>query len=84
MRSALITGGGRRIGAAIALKLARAGFAVVLHAHRSREEAEQIAAEIKSEGGRASIVLADLADQGSGARPGASGGGVRSAVAAGQ
>ncbi len=62
-RSALITGGGRRIGAAIALKLARAGFAVVLHAHRSHEEAEQIAADIKSEGGRASIVLADLADQ---------------------
>ena len=61
-RSALITGGGRRIGAAIALKLARAGFAVVLHAHRSREEAEQIAADIKSEGGRASIVLADLAE----------------------
>ncbi len=61
-KAALITGGGRRIGAAIALRLARAGFAVVLHAHRSREEAEQIAADIKNEGGQASIVLADLAD----------------------
>jgi NAD(P)-dependent dehydrogenase (short-subunit alcohol dehydrogenase family) len=60
--TALITGGGRRIGAAIALTLARAGYAVVLHAHRSREEAGQIAADIKAEGGRASIVLADLAD----------------------
>jgi len=60
--AALITGGGRRIGAAIALSLARAGYAVVLHAHRSRDEAEQIAASIKGEGGSASIVLADLAD----------------------
>ena len=60
--SALITGGGRRIGAAIATRLARAGYAVVLHAHHSRGEAEQIAAAIKSAGGRASIVLADLAD----------------------
>lgn len=61
-RSALITGGGRRIGAAIARRLARGGYAVVLHAHRSRDEAEQIAAAIQSEGGHASIVLADLAD----------------------
>jgi NAD(P)-dependent dehydrogenase (short-subunit alcohol dehydrogenase family) len=61
-RNALITGGGRRIGAAIALGLARAGYGVVLHAHRSRGEAEQIAADIKGEGGKASIVLADLAD----------------------
>jgi NAD(P)-dependent dehydrogenase (short-subunit alcohol dehydrogenase family) len=61
-RAALITGGGRRIGAAIARGLARAGYAVVLHAHHSREEAEQTAADIKDEGGQASIVLADLAD----------------------
>jgi NAD(P)-dependent dehydrogenase (short-subunit alcohol dehydrogenase family) len=61
-KSALVTGGGRRIGAAIALTLAHAGYAVVLHAHHSRAEAEQIAAEIKGEGGQASIVLADLAD----------------------
>jgi NAD(P)-dependent dehydrogenase (short-subunit alcohol dehydrogenase family) len=61
-RAALITGGGRRIGRTIALALARAGYAVVLHANRSRADAEGLAAEIVGAGGRASVVLADLAD----------------------
>lgn len=61
--AALITGGGRRIGRAIALALARAGYAVVLHAHRSRADAEGTAAEIAGLGGRAGIVLGDLADR---------------------
>jgi NAD(P)-dependent dehydrogenase (short-subunit alcohol dehydrogenase family) len=61
-RAALITGGSRRIGRAIALALARAGYAVVLHAHRSRAEAEKLAAEIVAAGGHATVVLADLAD----------------------
>jgi NAD(P)-dependent dehydrogenase (short-subunit alcohol dehydrogenase family) len=59
-RTALITGGGRRIGRAIALALSRAGYAVVLHAHRSGAEAERFADEIIGNGGRASVVLADL------------------------
>ena len=58
--TALITGGGRRIGRAIALALSRAGYAVVLHAHRSRADAERLAGEIIGNGGRASVVLADL------------------------
>lgn len=61
-RAALITGGGRRIGRAIALALSRAGYAVVLHANTSRAEAERLATEIVGTGGRASVVLADLAD----------------------
>lgn len=61
-RAALITGAGRRIGAAIARALAGAGYAVVLHANRSRTEAEKLAAEIMGAGGRAQVVLADLAD----------------------
>jgi NAD(P)-dependent dehydrogenase (short-subunit alcohol dehydrogenase family) len=60
-RAALITGGGRRIGRAIALALSHAGYAVVLHANRSRADAETLAAEIVSAGGRAAVVLADLA-----------------------
>jgi NAD(P)-dependent dehydrogenase (short-subunit alcohol dehydrogenase family) len=59
-RAALITGAGRRIGRAIALALAHDGYAVVLHAHRSRAEAEKLAGEIVSAGGRATVVLADL------------------------
>jgi NAD(P)-dependent dehydrogenase (short-subunit alcohol dehydrogenase family) len=61
-RAALITGAGRRIGAAIARRLAREGYAVVLHAHRSRVEAEHLAGEIVAAGGQAAVVLADLAD----------------------
>ncbi|MGH6727991.1 MAG: SDR family oxidoreductase [Pseudolabrys sp.] len=62
VRAALITGAGRRIGAAIARALSGAGYAVVLHANRSRNEAEKLAGEIAAAGGRASVVLADLAD----------------------
>jgi NAD(P)-dependent dehydrogenase (short-subunit alcohol dehydrogenase family) len=52
-RAALITGAGRRIGRAIALALAQAGYSVVLHANHSRAEAEKLASEIVSAGGRA-------------------------------
>lgn len=62
-RAALITGAGRRIGRAIALGLAREGYAVLLHANRSRSDAENVAAEINGAGGRARVVLADLADR---------------------
>ncbi len=61
-RAALITGGARRIGATIARALAREGYALVLHANRSRAEAEKLAAEIEAGGGRARVVLADLAE----------------------
>jgi len=61
-RAALITGAGRRIGSTIARALAQAGYAVVLHANHSRAEAEKLASEIVSAGGRASVALADLAD----------------------
>lgn len=60
--AALITGAGRRIGAAIALALVRAGYSVVLHANNSREDAEALAAAIADAGGKAGVVLADLAD----------------------
>jgi NAD(P)-dependent dehydrogenase (short-subunit alcohol dehydrogenase family) len=62
-RAALITGAGRRIGAVIARALSRAGYAVVLHAHHSRAEAEKLSGELAAAaGGRASVVLADLAE----------------------
>ncbi|MCR5859138.1 SDR family oxidoreductase [Mesorhizobium sp. J428] len=64
-RVALVTGGARRIGAAIVRDLARNGFAVAIHCNRSRTEAEALAADIVGDGGRAAVVTADLtkADQ---------------------
>lgn len=61
-RTALITGGARRIGAAIARDLAAHGWAVALHAHTSIAEAEALAAEIRAAGGEAVALSADLAD----------------------
>ncbi len=61
-KAALITGAARRIGAAIARGLVQAGYAVVLHAGRSRADAETLAGEIVAHGGRASVVLAELGE----------------------
>jgi len=61
-RAALVTGGARRIGRAITLALAEAGYAVAIHAHRSIPEAEALAAAITGGGGRAAVVRADLGD----------------------
>lgn len=60
--TALVTGGGQRIGRAITLALAKAGYAVIVHAHRSRDEAEMLCGEIVDGGGRAAAVMADLAE----------------------
>lgn len=62
--TALVTGAARRIGRAIARDLARQGFAVALHYASSRAAAEELAAEIGAEGGRAACLQADLADAG--------------------
>lgn len=61
--AALVTGGARRIGRALALALAEAGFAVAIHHHRSREAADALAAEIDRGGGKAVALAADLADE---------------------
>ncbi len=59
-RTALVTGAGKRIGRAIALALAEAGFAVGVHCRESVAEAEATAAEIRGFGRRACVVRADL------------------------
>jgi NAD(P)-dependent dehydrogenase (short-subunit alcohol dehydrogenase family) len=61
-RAALVTGAAHRIGRAIAIALGRRGYAVAVHARRSRAAAESVAAEITAAGGRAAVVEADLAD----------------------
>lgn len=59
--AALVTGAGKRLGRAMSLALGRAGWAVALHYHRSRDEAIETADEIKREGGKAALLQADLA-----------------------
>jgi NAD(P)-dependent dehydrogenase (short-subunit alcohol dehydrogenase family) len=61
-RTALITGGARRLGRAITETLARSGFAVAIHYNRSAGEAEDLAASLRAEGaGEAVALRADLA-----------------------
>ena len=57
---ALITGASRGIGAAIAERLARDGFAVVINYAESAAPAETLAASIKAAGGRAAVCKADV------------------------
>ena len=57
---ALITGAARRIGRAIALGLAKDGWHVVVHYHKSFEAAEQTVAAIEAQGGQATAIAADL------------------------
>ena len=60
-RAALVTGGARRLGRAIALGLADAGFAVAVHSHTSAADAEETCAEIRRRGRDAVALRADLA-----------------------
>jgi NAD(P)-dependent dehydrogenase (short-subunit alcohol dehydrogenase family) len=60
-RAALVTGGAKRLGRALALALAKAGFDVAIHFSASREEAEATAAEIRAIGRRSVTLRADLA-----------------------
>ncbi len=63
MRTALVTGGGKRIGAAIARMLAADGWRVIVHYNRSAAEAEALAAEINAAGGFCRPIQADLSRQ---------------------
>jgi len=62
MKHALVTGGTGVIGAAICRELARASHHVFVHAHLRVERAQEIAAEIKAEGGSADPVSFDIVD----------------------
>ena len=60
-RKALVTGGGRGIGRAIALALAQQGADVAIAA-RSRDELEHVAGEIRAHGRKASVHVVDMGD----------------------
>jgi 3-oxoacyl-[acyl-carrier protein] reductase len=61
---ALVTGGVRRIGRAIALTLASEGAAIAVNAKSSREEAADTVREIAARGGAARIIMGDVSDEG--------------------
>jgi NAD(P)-dependent dehydrogenase (short-subunit alcohol dehydrogenase family) len=60
-KAALVTGGARRIGRALALFLAGRGFAVAVHYAESEREAAEVVRAIEAGGGRAAALQADLA-----------------------
>ncbi|HEY8488902.1 MAG TPA: 3-oxoacyl-ACP reductase FabG [Thermaerobacter sp.] len=62
-RVALVTGGGRGIGAATALRFAREGAAVVV-SDVDEGPAEEVASQIRQEGGKALGVACDVRDRG--------------------
>lgn len=59
----LVTGAGRRVGAALAQRLARDGWAIGVHYNSSKAEAQAIADAIIARGGQAALFQADLSDQ---------------------
>ncbi len=59
-KTALVTGASRGIGRATALTLAKGGAQVLVHYANGKAEAEAVVEEIRSAGGRAQTVVADL------------------------
>jgi pteridine reductase len=59
---ALVTGGARRVGKAIALAIAHRGADVVVHYNSGADEAEQTATELRALGIRAALLHGDLSE----------------------
>lgn len=59
---ALVTGGARRVGRAIALALAEHGADIVVHYNSGAAEAERTAADLRALGVRVALLQADLSD----------------------
>jgi 3-oxoacyl-[acyl-carrier protein] reductase len=62
MTRALITGASGGIGSAICRRLAADGLEVIVHANRNAERAENLAADIRSNGGSAEVAVFDVTD----------------------
>ena len=63
-RAALVTGGGRRIGAGIAKALAADGWFVYIHCHKSSDQAAEVLQEIKADSGNGVVITQDLSERG--------------------
>jgi NAD(P)-dependent dehydrogenase (short-subunit alcohol dehydrogenase family) len=63
LSAVLVTGAAKRLGRAIALRLARDGYDVAIHYRSSKPEAEALAAEIKALGRRTALVDGELSKE---------------------
>ena len=62
-RKALVTGAGRNLGSSIALRLAKAGHDIVIHARSDKAQAETVANQARAMGVNAIVELADISSQ---------------------
>jgi len=62
LKTALVTGGAKRIGKAIVDDLAANGFTVAIHANESTADAEELARNLSAQGVTAAVVQCDLSD----------------------
>lgn len=62
--AALITGGAKRVGAALAFYLAERGYDIALHYNHSDAEAEHVKSQLRAKGVACELFQADLADTG--------------------
>ncbi|MBP9854293.1 MAG: SDR family oxidoreductase [Candidatus Omnitrophica bacterium] len=60
---ALVTGGSKRIGKAISIKLAEMGYDIAIHYNNSKKEARDLSNELKEKGAEADIFSCDLNDR---------------------
>ena len=60
---AIVTGSGRNIGRAIAMRFARAGADVVVNSRSNRAEASEVAQAVRELGRRAVVVVADVSER---------------------
>jgi 3-oxoacyl-[acyl-carrier protein] reductase len=67
-RRVAVLGSTSGIGRAVALELAGAGADVLVHGHRSRDGAHEVAEAVRRHGGRSAVLIADLADRVAGDR----------------